>query len=128
MNIITADFNWISFLIVAIGVVVGMVKSNTKKGGGKPPVFQEPVFTFDTDEEEEEDGDKDFVPATSRECEVMEEQQLCEEMPERTEETVVTPTVAPEIVNEQEEEVEEKPQFDIRQAVISSEILNRPHF
>ena len=33
MNIITADFNWFSFLIVIIGAVIGIIKSSKKRVG-----------------------------------------------------------------------------------------------
>ena len=31
MNLITADFNWISFALVIIAGIIGMIKSNTRK-------------------------------------------------------------------------------------------------
>lgn len=51
MNIITADFNWVSFLIVVVGVIAGIVQSNKKKLSSAP-VWQEPDFTDEMEEEE----------------------------------------------------------------------------
>lgn len=123
MNIITADFNWISFLIIIVATVIGMVKSNSKKQVRKP-VFQEPDFQMEEDENETEEyyTTTEYTPLqqdhTAMELpgdhyRVRQEEKLQEESP---------------IYNETEEDNEEHARFDIRQAIISSEILKRPQF
>ena len=111
MNIITADFNWIAFMIVIIGVVIGIVKSNGKK------VEQKAVFTFD---DEYEDESENTINIQDSHIENQHESEL------------VTSEENPVIVNptdiQEEQQFETKSQFDIRQAIISSEILNRPNF
>lgn len=111
MNIITADFNWIAFMIVIIGVVIGVVKSNGKR------VEQKVVFTFD---DEYEDESENTINTQDNHIENQHESEL------------VTAEENPVIVNstdiQEELQFETKSQFDIRQAIISSEILNRPNF
>ena len=70
MKMVTAEFDWYTFLIIALGIVLGLAKNKKK-----------------------------FVPKT-------------------------TPQAMPE--NEEEEEEGAGIEFDLRQAVIGSEILNRP--
>ena len=97
MNIITADFNWFSFLIVIIGAVIGIIKSSKKRVGQEMSEPLESIFTFEEDK--------------------------------KVAEILEVPNIADTTENQEEEqEVETKRQFDIRQAIISSEILNRPHF
>lgn len=123
MNIITADFNWISFLIIIVATVIGMVKSNSKKQVRKP-VFQEPDFQMEEDENETEEyyTTTEYTPLqqdlASMELpgdhyRIQQEEKLQEDSP---------------IYNETEEDNEERIRFDIRQAIISSEILKRPQF
>ena len=113
MNIITADFNWFSFLIVIIGAVIGIIKSSKKRVGQEMSEPLESIFTF----EEDESADS---------TEVREE---IKEEDKKVAEILEVPNIADTTENQEEEqEVETKLQFDIRQAIISSEILNRPHF
>lgn len=123
MNIITADFNWISFLIIIVATVIGMVKSNSKKQVRKP-VFQEPDFQMEEDENETEEyyTTTEYTPLQQDiaamelpgdHYHIRQEEKLQEESP---------------IYQEAEEDNEEYARFDIRQAIISSEILKRPQF
>lgn len=123
MNIITADFNWISFLIIIVATVIGMVKSNSKKQVRKP-VFQEPDFQMEEDENETEEyyTTTEYTPLQQDiaamelpgdHYRIQQEEKLQEDSP---------------IYNETEEDNEERIRFDIRQAIISSEILKRPQF
>ena len=87
MNLITADFNWISFALVIIAGIIGMIKSNTRKSE---------------------------CPSASLAPESCEEEEMKEKTP------VCFPV--------EEDKEEHHSQFDIRQAIISSEILKRPEF
>lgn len=53
MNIITADFNWFSFLIVIIGAVIGIIKSSKKRVGQEMSEPLESIFTFEEDESDD---------------------------------------------------------------------------
>ncbi len=127
MNIITADFNWISLLVIVIALVIGMMKSKTKKTMERP-VFFPPEY--EPKEETEEwytvpefsDGREDFRKDTdtARESEVIVEpsQSAIEYQPFED-----TP-----VFHDVEEKEEEPVRIDLRQAIISSEILRRPDF
>lgn len=126
MNMITADFNWFSFLIVIIGAVIGIVKSNKKRVEPSGPL--ESVFTFD---EEDESGNSVNVCKETEEAKAagIWENPDSNQWESVLETTNDNPGIATITENEEEEQdIEEKRQFDIRQAIISSEILNRPHF
>lgn len=125
MNIITADFNWISFLIVIVATIIGIVRSNVRKGDPKPILQDEPELESEADmvvevanrfnnlqQEAVQHADSSFPGEAYR-------------VPEKDNHS------KPEspIYSSASEEEEENPlQFDIRQAVISSEILHRPKF
>ena len=49
MNIITADFNWISFLIVIVATIIGMVRSNVRKVAPKAVFQDEPELEPEAD-------------------------------------------------------------------------------
>lgn len=125
MNIITADFNWISFLIIIVATVIGMLKSNSKKQVRKP-IFQEPDFQLEEEDDENESEERytnaEYTPLLQDIADmelpgdhygIQQKEKLQEESP---------------ISNETEEDNEEYTRFDIRQAIISSEILKRPQF
>lgn len=126
MNIITADFNWISLLIIVVATVIGMVKSNTKKEARKP-VFQHPDLT-----EEEDMKMGEWYTKIEKE-EIADNKPTQKNMPgdyyktmpkeEKKEQSSVFQTEP-----EEEEVVEKHTSFDIRQAVIASEILRRPEY
>ena len=112
MNIITADFNWFSFLIVIIGAVIGIIKSSKKRVGQEMSEPLESIFTFEEDESADSTEVREEIKEDKKVAEILE-----------------VPNIADTTENQEEEqEVETKRQFDIRQAIISSEILNRPHF
>lgn len=124
MNIITADFNWISFLIIVVAAIIGVVRSNAKKQGPKP------VFNFPDFQEEEEEDQKIEEGYTEPKYVTITEIQKEEVKPEGDyyREPKETPQEESPIYQAQEEEEERHAQFDIRQAIISSEILKRPQF
>ena len=112
MNLITADFNWISFALVIIAGIIGMIKSNTRKSEC-PSASLAPESC-----EEEEMKEKCFYE---------EEWEKTEDIHNSSEEIVLkekTPVCLPG----EEDKEEHHSQFDIRQAIISSEILKRPEF
>ncbi len=115
MNIITADFNWVSFLIVVIGVVGGIVKSSKKRIGQEQTTQQELIFTLN----EENDNCASSEEKSKKNSENLNKP----EMETRNENSCINP----KNTTEEEQEVV-KEQFDIRKAIISSEILNRPNF
>lgn len=125
MNIITADFNWISFLIVIVATIIGMVRSNVRKVAPKP-VFQ--------DEPELEPEADMMVEVTNRfNKQEQETVQLADSsfsgkaysVPGKDNQSKLE---NPVYSSDSEKEQENPLQFDIRQAVISSEILRRPEF
>lgn len=129
MNISTAEFDWISLLFLAGAGIIGMIKA--RQGGQKKMVKD--IFTPDLPDSYEEEEDE--IPEYRKNVqEVTEERWRTETL---VEEPVPTTDYYREIVPESglsknftEEETEEEvhPHFDIRQAVISSEILKRPQY
>lgn len=124
MNIITADFNWISFLIIVVATIIGVVRSNSKKQGRKP-VFELPDFQMEEEEDkrvEEEYTEPVFATISEPRKEEV-------KLPgDYYREAVETPKEESPIYHTADDEEERHVQFDIRQAVISSEILKRPQF
>lgn len=126
MNMITADFNWISFLILIVAGIIGIVKSANAKKQGQKPVFQFPDFQEEENIEEIVEDirlNDEYEPYSKIEEEIR--------MPE------VTPGVYKEQAKEQNQTTPEKTEeisreeelhFNLRQAIISSEILRRPEF
>lgn len=128
MNIITADFNWISLLVIVIVWIIGMMRSKTKKTVERP-VFFPPEY--DTQEDEKEEGytvsdfsdrkEESWIAAnTARESEVTIEPSKSAMNYRPFENTPV--------FQDDEEKEEEPIRIDLRQAIISSEILRRPDF
>lgn len=127
MNIITADFNWISFLIVIVATIIGIVRSNGRKGDPKPVLQDEPELEPEADmmvqvanrfnnlQQEQEAVQHAASSFPGEACRVPEK-----DNPNKPEN--------PACSSVSEEEQENPLQFDIRQAVISSEILRRPEF
>lgn len=126
MNIITADFNWISLLLIVGGAVFSIIKSYGKKDDAKSTLQ-------DTDFETEEEADR-----------IYQERESTVDVKERyimTEETKQTDPLKEknpiQVISKKEEEIEfdstigeeeEEFQLDIRQAIIGSEILRRPKY
>lgn len=116
MNLIIADFNWISFVLIIVAGIIGMIKSNARKS-------RYPSAPLDLEVYEEEETEKKYG---------------CEEERERKEiqvptdndfsEEIVLKKERPDCSVMEEDEEEYHSQFDIRQAIISSEILKRPEF
>lgn len=121
MNLITADFNWISLVVLVIAGVIGMVKSKSSKPRQKP-VFPFPDFEPYPAEEEESytcSEEQEEIKKDWRQSELAGDYYRKEEtMPITDSPVYATP----------EEEEEYRPQLDLRQAIISSEILKRPEF
>lgn len=125
MNIITADFNWISFVIIIVATIIGMVKSNTKKQPRRPD-YEDPDY-------ETEDGNVMVGDYTNQDFE-----RLKVALQQKEERGLTGDYYAP--INEQpaetsliykdeeDENEETHTVLDIRQAIISSEILHRPQF
>lgn len=120
MNLITAEFNLISFALLVVAGIIGILRSARKSDSSRQPPF--PEFIPQEEEETEE-------YAETETWESVEKQEVFEEFPtdghvcQNTalgKETYLTP--------KGEEEEQPAVSFDIRQAVISSEILRRPDF
>ena len=128
MDILTADFDWISLLLVLGAGVFGLIKSSNdqkkKRRTSLPPYMPQ----FETEEEEETEDenytlsdpvkDARYTDIFVNEVVVPKTDYCQEKTPEFEKE--------PEQVEEKEEIY--TPHFDIRQAVISSEILKRPEY
>lgn len=127
MNIITADFNWISFLIIVVAAIIGVVRSNAKKQSPKP-VFNLPDFQEQEEEDqkiEEEYTEPVYVATFETQ---QEEVKLPGDYYREPKETLQEESPVHHALEEEGEEEERHAQFDIRQAIISSEILRRPQF
>ena len=113
MNISTAEFDWISLILVIGAGLIGWIKSNNAKKTQVPPVFEQPGQIGEEEEilpnvEEYTITENKDVSDYYRDPKVMIDDR--DELPAEE--------------NEEEEHV----QFDIRQAIISSEILKRPQY
>lgn len=111
MNIFMADLDWGTLLIIGIGLLKVLKDLWSKKK--ETPAVEKPVYAETWEEEEEETE------------EIVEKPTIVYYKKEEAEEMSEIPV--PQVVEEPEEEGE-KIHFDIRQAVISSEILKRPEF
>ena len=115
MNIITADFNWISLLLIVGGAIFSIIKSYNKKNEEKSLlqntdieienesdyIYQENESVYDEVERYATAKKADPIPVVSIEEEAIESDSISEE---------------------------EEFQLDIRQAIIGSEILRRPEY
>ena len=111
MNISTAEFDWISLILVIGAGLIGWIKSNNAKKTQVPPVFEQPGQIG-----EEEEILPNVEEYTITENKDVSDGPVIQEIDDRDE--------LPAEENEEEEHV----QFDIRQAIISSEILKRPQY
>lgn len=113
MKMVTAEFDWYTFLIIALGIVLGLAKNKKKK---TPVLSEEEEITMPEEEVVLAEEKKPIVQ------EIPKPAALSKERVQFVPKT--TPHAAPE--NEEEEEEGAGIEFDLRQAVIGSEILNRP--
>ena len=109
MNIITADFNWISLLLIIGGAIFSIIKSYNKKNEEKSL-----LQNTDTDIEIENESVYDEVEryATAKKADPI----------------PVVSIEAEESIESDSISGEEEFQLDIRQAIIGSEILRRPEY
>lgn len=118
MDISFAGFDWISVLIIVVAGIMGLVKSTNANKKKPHPVFSMP---FEEEEEEEDEGYTSPMEYKITESSDMESVVSDDYYPEKQ------PANRPESPENAEEEIQ-APAFDIRQAIISSEILKRPEF
>ena len=116
MNISTAEFDWISLILVIGAGLIGWIKSNNAKKTQVPPVFEQPG---QIGEEEE------ILPNENKD--VLDGPVIQEIVADYYRDPKVMIDDRDELPAEENEE-EEHVQFDIRQAIISSEILKRPQY
>lgn len=119
MNISFAGFDWISVLIIVVAGIMGLVKSTNANKKKPHPVFSMP---FEEEEEEEEEGytspmEHKITELSDMESVISDDYYPKKQSADRLERSE----------NAEEEEIQ-APVFDIRQAIISSEILKRPEF
>lgn len=121
MNVITADFNWFSLLILVIAGVIGIVKSMNANKQGKKPAFELPDFGEENDSLEE-DINPEFETKDYQQSNLNQsfDYDVTKKEVEIIDEPVSTQT--------QDDETATQPEFNLRQAIISSEILRRPEF
>ena len=126
MNIITADFSWISFLILIVAVIIGFVKSANAKKQAQKPVFQFPDFYEEDNNEEPLEpvyARTEYTPSTEMsEDDVM----ISDDYREPQQEEIALFQIGE--AETEETSGEEERHFNLRQAIISSEILRRPEF
>lgn len=130
MNIIKADFDWISLLVVVVAGVIGMIKSGTKKTQSRSiDIPREYIPEMQEEETVEWFNDidiKENVPSQEYVEEVIVQGDYYKQPEkERSEADNSTPLFMPE---KEEMENEELKHFNLRQAIISSEILRRPEY
>lgn len=128
MGIVKADFDWISLLVVVVAGIIGLIKSGTKKTSGKP-VHIPSEYRPGMQEEKTVEWLNDFDSKDeAAQQEYMEEiisgdyYKQPEEQPQE-DSLIYTP-----VSEEAEREEEELKHFNLRQAIISSEILRRPEY
>lgn len=121
MNVITADFNWFSLLILVIAAVIGIIKSMNANKQGKKPAFELPDFG------EEKDILEEYINPEfeTKDCQQLNPNQSFDYDVTKKEVEIIN---EPFIMQTEDEETATQPEFNIRQAIISSEILRRPKF
>lgn len=131
MDIVKADFDWISLLVVVIAGVIGMIKSGSRKKPGRP-VDLPRQYSPEIQEEETVEwfNNTDYFDKTSSEGnieEIIVQGNLYERPDEQSEpvENVQEYTFTSENTEQENEELKH---FNLRQAIISSEILRRPEY
>lgn len=125
MGIVKADFDWISLLVVVVAGIIGMIKSGTKKTSHSPvDIPREYVPEMEREETVEWFNDPDIATKSSAQ-ENREEMSMPGDSYKETEEQPLFISVPEE---DTESENEELRHFNLRQAIIGSEILRRPEY
>lgn len=131
MSIIQADFDWISLLVVVGAGIIGLIKSGTKKVPDGPVNLPR---DFMPEEQEEETvewfSDTAFSDKTTTKVngeETIVQGDYYKQPQERTEEELSS-LYSNSNPEEIELENEELKHFNLRKAIISSEILRRPEY
>ena len=129
MNVLQAGFDWISLLIIVIAGIIGMVKSTKAQKKRQQPTFS-PSYP-----EEEEKPEQDWTEEKELSTYF---DDLLSKTPQKEELTMpgdyyqaskpVQEEVKDTIDTFEEDKKEEIAHFNLRQAIISSEILKRPEF
>lgn len=134
MDIIKAEFDWISLLVVVVAGIIGLIKSATKKAPARPAGIPR-EYTPETEKEETvewlndidiKENFRENYQKAERFGEVMPEGDYYKQPEKSMEEE--KPLFEGYVELEKEAEREEAHRFNIRQAVISSEILRRPEY
>lgn len=107
MKTITAEFEWSNFLIIILGIILGINRSWKKKKQDLPS--NEEVSSTETDKQLVEEV---IVPENHFSSFQEEDISLCQDKKND--------------LDDEEGETMPLLQFDLRQAIIMSEILNRP--
>lgn len=123
MNISTAEFDWISLILVIGAGLIGWIKNNNAKKTQVPPVFEQPGQI----------GEEEEILPNVEEYTITENKDVSDGpvIQEIVADYYRDPKVMIDDRDElpaEENEEEEHVQFDIRQAIISSEILKRPQY
>ena len=125
-----SGFDWISILAIIVAGGISIIKGLSKKTKREePPVWREPEYTYE--EEEEEPEERTIVEEYNDIVLKKESVPSAVAGPTFFGDYYKTPKVPEEdILHILQEEPEEEPvhDFDIRQAVIASEILRRPQY
>ena len=107
MKTITAEFEWSNFLIIILGIILGINRSWKKKKQDLPS--NEEVSSTETDKQLVEE-----VIVPENHFSSFQEEDISLRQDKKND------------LDDEEEEIIPLLQFDLRQAIIMSEILNRP--
>lgn len=107
MKTITAEFDWANFLIIILGIILGLNRSRKKKKQDLPS--NEEVSSTETDKQLVEE-----VIVPENHISSFQEEDISLRQDKKND------------LDDEEGEIIPLLQFDLRQAIIMSEILNRP--
>ena len=107
MKTITAEFDWANFLIIILGIILGLNRSRKKKKQDLPS--NEEVSSTETDKQLVEE-----VIVPENHFSSFQEEDISLRQDKKND------------LDDEEGEIIPLLQFDLRQAIIMSEILNRP--
>lgn len=107
MKTITAEFDWANFLIIILGIILGLNRSRKKKKQDLPS--NEEVSSTETDKQLVEE-----VIVPENHISSFQEEDISLRQDKKND------------LGDEEGEIIPLLQFDLRQAIIMSEILNRP--
>lgn len=107
MKTITAEFDWANFLIIILGIILGLNRSRKKKKQDLPS--NEEVSSTETDKQLVEE-----VIVPENHISSFQEEDISLRQDKKND------------LDDEEGETKPLLQFDLRQAIIMSEILNRP--